>query len=499
MANKFSEELFEAIDVILGKRLETVDKDKTILCVVEDNKNAADGEYTVSNASAKFTAYSENPKYSIGQNVWVLVPAGDFNNDKLIVSKYTRDSNAPFIYVDPTESFANITGNVLGSSLHNFVDDTPGLVANYSVPRNIFTGEPITGTADGTTVNIHQENVAESLRTSVEASTGNLRKVVGNNEELVPIDLAGYNRICVSADFKTAFGSNEPINGSYGLFFIVTVRKEKTPTKQNTPATYEYSYLTMIFDSSDMWGNPYNYGEFFRQSICFDINPEEQGTPVGIDGYFYQNFDFNDGEYPFGYTDANGNELISDPNIFVQNISMSFGYAVDKVENDSIFLFTTDNTTYIVNNDDYDDKTLQARFIYVGDDETRFAVNNMSELTDHLKTVAETGGSSDPLISLMPFIRWYRYSLKQGVTDPRAGDFWEEIFPNQQLHLDKKHSDRIVNDLFIIAVNNLTGSPDERFLALLCYNNKFTYYLRSYLMALQKENSGYAQLPQYIY
>ena len=66
---KFSETLFEALDIIINKRLESVQKDKTILCVVEDASKANEGEYVVSNASAKFTAYSENTNYREGQNV----------------------------------------------------------------------------------------------------------------------------------------------------------------------------------------------------------------------------------------------------------------------------------------------------------------------------------------------------------------------------------------------------------------------------------------------
>jgi len=66
---KYSDTLFEALDIIINKRLESVQKDITILCAVEDATNSAKGEYVVSNASARFTAYSDNPKYKNGQNV----------------------------------------------------------------------------------------------------------------------------------------------------------------------------------------------------------------------------------------------------------------------------------------------------------------------------------------------------------------------------------------------------------------------------------------------
>jgi len=69
MATRISEDLFQAIDIILGKRLETIDKDKTILCTIEDASKASEGKYTVSNSGAKFVARSETTSFRTGQNV----------------------------------------------------------------------------------------------------------------------------------------------------------------------------------------------------------------------------------------------------------------------------------------------------------------------------------------------------------------------------------------------------------------------------------------------
>ncbi len=176
-----------------------------------------------------------------------------------------------------------------------------------------------------------------------------------------------------------------------------------------------------------MLGNPYNYLDYTLQSAYYDIAPE-QGIPVGVHAFFYQNFDFNNGEYPYKTTLINSvnneeeTELVA-PNIFVKNITINLGYATDKVDDDTLFLFTTSNDTYSVDNDQYP-KDLQARFIYVGDDQgTRFAVNNFSDLTDRLKEL------NSPLKDLAPIIRWYKFNMSEGVSDPRAGDFWEEFYP----------------------------------------------------------------------
>ena len=69
MANRISEDLFQAIDVIVGQRIRSMEKDKTILCTIEDNSHAAEGKYTVSNAAARFDAFGQDTTYRVGQNV----------------------------------------------------------------------------------------------------------------------------------------------------------------------------------------------------------------------------------------------------------------------------------------------------------------------------------------------------------------------------------------------------------------------------------------------
>lgn len=151
MAEQYSEKLFESIDIIANSAIQKISLDKTILCTVEDNAHAKEGKYTVSNDAARFEAYSQDTNYRIGQNVWVLIPEGDYNKDKLIISKYTKDDASPYVYVDPMHSFANVTGNVLQAydftetantyAADNSLIASEGLHANYSVFKDIFSGE----------------------------------------------------------------------------------------------------------------------------------------------------------------------------------------------------------------------------------------------------------------------------------------------------------------------------------------------------------------------
>ena len=88
MAEKDHAEIWcEAMDIIVSKKLEGINFDKTINCTIIDAKNASFGEYKVTDGSAKFYAYSASTNYKEDDAVYVTVPNGDFNNQKIIIGK----------------------------------------------------------------------------------------------------------------------------------------------------------------------------------------------------------------------------------------------------------------------------------------------------------------------------------------------------------------------------------------------------------------------------
>ena len=58
--SNISENLFQAIDILMSSKLHDMKYDKTILCKIESSIDSEDGEYIVSDGSSKFVAYSEN-------------------------------------------------------------------------------------------------------------------------------------------------------------------------------------------------------------------------------------------------------------------------------------------------------------------------------------------------------------------------------------------------------------------------------------------------------
>lgn len=111
----YAEDIFDAISTIVDKRMESIDKNKSILCTITDDSDRDNGNYTVSDGSMRFTASGES-KYRKDQNVWVLVPNSDYSQPKIILGKYVDSETTPFTWVSPMESFVNLTGNIITTS-----------------------------------------------------------------------------------------------------------------------------------------------------------------------------------------------------------------------------------------------------------------------------------------------------------------------------------------------------------------------------------------------
>jgi hypothetical protein len=75
----YAEILCQSVDTIISKKLEGINFDTTLTCTITNIDNAELGQYTVTNGSATFTAYSTNTDYKVDDTVYVTVPNGDFN------------------------------------------------------------------------------------------------------------------------------------------------------------------------------------------------------------------------------------------------------------------------------------------------------------------------------------------------------------------------------------------------------------------------------------
>ena len=113
-------QLLGAIDTVIGKRLEQLAYDKTIICTIIDDSQAKNGEYRVTDGSVKFWAKCENANYRIDDQVRVSVPNGDTSQEKFIIGKYTTNSsNTPITYMTPLSSVLKMSGDICNTAEGN--------------------------------------------------------------------------------------------------------------------------------------------------------------------------------------------------------------------------------------------------------------------------------------------------------------------------------------------------------------------------------------------
>lgn len=474
MAFFTSEDLFNAIKTIVDKSISKVAYDKTIVCKIEDNSKASEGEYKVSNSGQSFTAYSEKTNYTLGASVYVIIPQGNYENKKLIVGKYLGDDGTPYTYVPPTENYVDMTGNIVSG------DSSFSLLINNS-------NRPKT----------------DSLK-------------------LTDLSLIGYNRLGVKADFQTLIAANTAIAGHYGLAFKISGTRNDGIDEDEL----------IFFDSDDMFGNPYNFIGATTQEKVFDISSYSEINNIEV--YLYQNSDFIDSQ---GQKIKHQTSfIVSDlpDNLLASNLEISAGYDYSSFDKETILLYTLNSKIFSAEDSI---RNLQARFITLNSDtgsytqmanipymseqgivipdnysdnfpedtydydsfveqqmnndyiaalkekisalqaEMNAAVEAAEEdvdvvsqiIDDYNKQIDEIQDEVDELVAASTYegrylIHWYQWDMAPEVKDDLAGTFWKEIYPSSSYECAVElRGAAKAHERFKIIIEEIVGANEETF------------------------------------
>ena len=307
-----TENIFRAVEVITEKYINELQFDKTSVCKIVDNSKRDKGVYIVSDGSSEFEAYSENLSYSNNTQVDVMIPNGDYNQQKKIIGKHIVMDGESYIYTPPLEYYVDITNNLIpdeGREIEEF-----SLLANGSVKEKL-----------------------------IYASTKKLNFV-------------GYNRLGIKADFMSWLKTLKVSSGHYGLKIVINTEQTTTADGELLSNSYKF-YL----DSKDMYGNPYSFENYYTQEKLLSM-ASVTGTITGFEVYFYQDKDFIDENSIF----IDYGDFIPSDNLFVKNIYVSMGYDYRQFDKDTVLLYTLDSNTYNYKKADYvNNKHLQMRCIQV--------------------------------------------------------------------------------------------------------------------------------------
>lgn len=364
--SNISENLFQAIDILMSSKMHDMKYDKTLLCKIESALDSEKGEYVVTDGSSRFVAYSENTSYQVGTSVYVTIPQGDHNNRKLIAGRYVEDNGEYFTYRAPFEDYLDITENLIEDDIN-----VTSLLANGSI----------------------KEKVLWSRNFETEREDSGKEDYVGIGK--------GYHVLGLTAKFQSWLGALNPIEGHYGLRLDVVGRETATSKTEATEKYYSF-YLT----TDDMFGNVYNFETYYTQEKIFDISMIDEIARLQL--VFYQDSDFIDKTGALIPT-KDGDVQLPD-NIFVSEPYVSFGYSLDTFTEDTLLLYSFDSLTYSPQaSPEKNEKRLMARWIHFQEDGQVLAIDKPAEIPADAK------------------LHWYKFILTEGVTDELAGNFWEEI------------------------------------------------------------------------
>ena len=381
-SNDLSSELFQAFDKIVSQKIESLNFNTTLTCTVTDDSQADSGIYKVSDTITTYTAYSDITTYRNGNSVYVLVPNGDYNQQKMIVGSYNTESADTYVYTKPSDRFVNLTEN-----LFSFNEDT-----TYSLKAN--------------DINIK----------SIVLDTTNIKSG------------QGYTRLLLRGSFQSWLSGYNLISGEYGL------KLDVIDLVSNTTTDSQYKYYTFYLSSADMYGDKYNFNTFYEQEQIFDISGLSNIQQMRLT--FYQNGDFKD----------NDNNLISiSPvdNIFLSNPQVLLGQDIEELEPDSALIFSDNGLTYSEYLSATMKKQLGlAENAILTDAQIKEYLNSFNSKKISLRWIESREEETTNGLSVIPIddelklpeyatVHWYRYILAQNIIDPIAGAFWQEMIEYQ--------------------------------------------------------------------
>lgn len=273
--------------MVMQKGMQNLKYDRTIQCVIKEIKNEKTGEYLVQyNNNPVFSAFSEI-KYAINDIVYVVIPEGNFNNQKFITGKISSIQTLPEII-------------------------------NASQKSDLFLGFQKFA-IDDVIININSENDFQSKTlTNFQASS---KKA---------------NYLLVSFKAQTNFQKYSIVQGEYGLEIEITgqIKEEEEKLVAHTEKIY--------FTCKDMLSNPYVYYNkqwLPLQRKLIDISNFESIDTVIVTPYQDNNFIYVSENDTF--------ELVSDKlTVQLSEISVETGIAPESIGDNEIVLYTLDSLTY---------------------------------------------------------------------------------------------------------------------------------------------------------
>ena len=396
-----NEQICKAVDIIVSKKLESINFDSTIIATIVDNSEAEQYKYICSNGSSQFIAYAKETNYKINESVYVTIPNNDYDQQKIIIGKYVAKDAKPYIFKQPFETIIDISGNLI---------KTNEIIAQSLLANN---------------ENVNEENYDE----------------ITLWQTTFPEGYAGFDRLGLQAQFRSWIASYETSIGDYGLKLYVSSDMGTAINKENPLKVTEIK-----FSSLNMYGNPYNFQSYMEQEAVYDIS--ELGNIYKMQLVFYQT--------PKSFKDKNGNLIPYQTitknrlpnNLFVKDPYICLGYNLSNFTGEQVILSTLDSKTYVIDDDIPPasiSKYIRLRWIHKFENGDIQVINEDTKLSNYE-------------------IRWYRYELGIPSADEYSGVYWERVDDGNNNPFDytliprKKHNEELIKAIVLYDGKALTSN-----------------------------------------
>lgn len=277
-SEQMAENMLTAMQIIAESQPNN--NDITIDGFIIDASHAKEGVYTVGSGYSQFTAYASTI-YKENDDVYVLIPGGDYNKSKLIVGRRMTEGSGVYNVIDELDNMVFFHGS--DSSLIGFSGKTLGIQAN-----NNSTPEILIGIWEGS--------------------------------------YAGVSRLGLAPTFTSYLKPLGIVNGNYGIRLLIT---------DNTGVIERVE-----FDSSEYFGNPYNYIYSTRLTHVYELAATK--TIIKIEAYLYQKNNFID------FNEDWAAPKDTDKNIFLTKLFVGVGATKGEIMASRCMIATTSgsNTYY---------------------------------------------------------------------------------------------------------------------------------------------------------
>lgn len=417
--NNYGENICGAIELLVENAIRGLQYDKSILCTITNDSKSNLGEYQVSDGSSTFTVFGDKRAYSINDEVYVLIPQGDYSQQKRITFKKEKTEEEKKGYSEEIDSIISLE--------EIKIEDEFGLIANNSnrnEARRIIYQNPLNYTQ------------------------GNFFK-----------DPVQYTTMGLETQIVTSF-DKDIVEGNYEIFIRLIGALE---TGENTEKIY-------ILESSKLFGNPYKFSvdynfseednieddEYigFPQSIVFDISDFTRINQISVEIQEHDDF--------YYLTDSGSREKLSyeeeepNPNIKFKNTKIIFGYNINQYADNDLALYSLSSLNYL--NENPVEKNVKLNWIKKLTDNTIISISSIKNNGNEFEILKST--STENLKENLPYltdlfnknlisIYWYKYLLGDYPLDPILKEpmkMMVSYFNNQHYLLEKTEDN---DDIFV--------------------------------------------------